>query len=98
MESQKIDVNIPLVDENFLPLPESEPFAKLLSDESLHYDFHIYVDSKEMIPTALYMSMSKRINVDCHAHIGTFDGNYYIYSFLSNSAFSSVEMEGLNNA
>lgn len=96
MEHQKVSIDKPLVDEYFNVLPEAEEVAKLLSDENLHYDLHITVSDKDMVPTALYMSMSKRINVDCHAHIKDFDGNYYLYSFLANSAFTSVEMDGLN--
>lgn len=95
MDKQRLDVDYPLVDKDFNLLPESEEVAKFLSDENTQYDFYIHVTNIDMVPTALYMSMSKRLNVDCHAIISEFDGNYYIYSLLSSSVFETVTMEGL---
>lgn len=71
-----------------------DKLAEELSDESQQFDLHIHIDSEEMVPTALALSLSKRTNVDCHAYIGNFETNHVVYSFLSSSSFTTVNLKG----
>lgn len=89
-----INVRKPLLDKEFQQLPSAKKIVDKLADESTEFDLFIHVDSLEMVYTALSLSMSKRPNVECHAHIGEFPGNHYVYSYLSGSHFSTVNFTG----
>lgn len=53
-----------------------------LMDESNKYDLHLYLNDVSMFPTAVSLSMSKRVNIEYHAHLSRFPGYEYIYGFL----------------
>lgn len=93
-----IKVTKPLIDENFNQLPSANKVVDKISDESKEFDLFIDVDSIDMVYTALALSMSKRINVNCHARIGDFFGNHFVYSYLSGSFFETVNFSGVDVA
>jgi hypothetical protein len=90
-----IEVRQPLViiDSNrFVETKEARPVIEQLTDEAAEFDLHIYITSKEMIPTALVLAMSKRINVNCYAYISTdFEEFDYIAGFLKSGHYERVE-------
>lgn len=95
---KSIDLRKPLYDNDLEYVAARESYikelAEELSNEEYNYDLHIHIDNVEMVPTALAFSMSKRHNVDCHAYIGDFEGNYAVYSFLADSSFMTVNLKG----
>lgn len=90
-KTEQLHIMEPLVGEDLTALDTAGAVAKKLSDEDTFFEVHIHVANKEMVPTAISFSLSKRINVDLIAKVGDFPGNHLVYSFLkSSSAYVSV--------
>lgn len=83
--TEQVHIMEPLVDENLSPLESASKVVSLLSDETKHFEVHVHVANKEMVPTAISFSLSKRLNVDLIAQISDFPGSHFVYSFLKSS-------------
>ena len=90
-ERTRIDVSTPLVNEFFEETEEAKRVIETLSDEKGEFDLHIHVDSMDMVPTVLVMSMSKRHNVEYYAHLNRFDGIEYVHGYLLSGYFKGVD-------
>lgn len=91
-EPKHIDITVPLVNENLEENENSKDVINAMLDESSEVHLHIHINSKEMVPTAIALSMSKRHNVRYYATIGDFPGREYIHGYLMSGYFEKVEM------
>lgn len=91
-EPKRIEVTMPLVNENLEETEYSKAVIEALMDDSQEIHLHIDISSFEMIPTAVAMSMSKRHNVKYYATIGDFPGREYIHGYLMSGYFEKVDM------
>ena len=92
VERKRIDIRVPLVNENLQENENSKEIIESLMDDSQQIDLCVHVHSKEMIATAIALSMSKRHNVEYYAEISDFPGNEYIHGYLLSGYFKHVEM------
>jgi hypothetical protein len=88
----RIDITVPLVDSYLTENASAKEFIEELLDEGKEFEVHVYVSALDMVPTALALSMSKRINVSYHAHVSQFPGCEYIIGYLKSGYFKEVEI------
>jgi len=89
--TKEVVIDKPLMDDNLRENEEAKAVIESLQDEDIFYNLTILVHSKEMVPTAMAMSMSKRHNVEYHAKISRFYGVEYVFGFLKSSYFKTLE-------
>lgn len=92
-ERTRIDLRVPLVNEYLEENEEAKAVINSLSDETKQFDLHIYVTGFDMIPTAVAMSMSKRLNVEYFAHLRKIPGIEFLYGYLLSGYFKGVDFE-----
>jgi hypothetical protein len=87
-------IDKPFVDGNFQEIPENKNLVKLFiektSDESVVHDILIDVNNLDMVPTAVFFSLKKRINANFTVRLGDFKGADFLHSFLKNSHVNEV--------
>lgn len=86
-----LTVDKPLVDEQFNVLKISNDFLEKTNNERDNFLVHILVNDMSMVPTAMFFSLRKRINIDFVVKLSNFKGSDFVYSFLKSSHIKEIE-------